>query len=63
MMLHNEIRGAWTLISYIEQDDDSGPITYPLGPDAQGLRGIVKTCGSITLGRSRLCLGVACRRR
>jgi hypothetical protein len=37
MMLHNEIRGAWTLISYIEQDDDSGPITYPLGPDAQGL--------------------------
>jgi len=35
--LHDDIRGAWELVSYTTQDDQGGPIGYPLGPDAEGL--------------------------
>jgi len=35
--LRDEIRGAWQLIAYVVQDDQDGPATHPLGPDAQGL--------------------------
>jgi hypothetical protein len=35
--LHDDIRGAWELVSYTTQDDRGGPVAYPLGPDAEGL--------------------------
>jgi hypothetical protein len=35
--LHNDVLGAWELVSYTEGDNHGGPITYPLGPDALGL--------------------------
>jgi hypothetical protein len=36
-MLRNEVLGTWELVYYTEQDDQGGPVTYPLGPDALGL--------------------------
>jgi hypothetical protein len=36
-MLHDAILGTWELVSYIAEDNDGGPVTYPLGPDALGL--------------------------
>jgi hypothetical protein len=36
MTLHDEIRGAWHLASYVVQED-GGPVSYPLGRDAVGL--------------------------
>ena len=36
-MLRNAVLGTWELVSYTAQDTHSGPITYPLGPDALGL--------------------------
>ena len=35
-MLRNAVLGTWELVSYTEEND-GGPITYPLGPDALGL--------------------------
>ena len=37
MTLHDQIRGAWQLVSYAVQDTQGGPVTHPLGPDAQVL--------------------------
>lgn len=37
MTLRDKIRGAWQLVSYVVQDDQDGPVTHPLGTDAQGL--------------------------
>jgi hypothetical protein len=37
MTLHDEIRGAWELVSYTTEDDQGGPVDYPLGADAVGL--------------------------
>ena len=36
-MLREKIVGAWRLVSYVEQDDRGGPVTFPLGRDAVGL--------------------------
>ncbi len=36
-MLREKILGTWRLVSYIEQDDHGGPVTFPLGRDAIGL--------------------------
>jgi Lipocalin-like domain len=36
-MLREKILGTWRLVSYVEQDDRGGPITFPLGRDAVGL--------------------------
>jgi hypothetical protein len=36
-MLHDAVLGTWELVSYTAQENHSGPITYPLGPDALGL--------------------------
>ncbi|HVR00317.1 MAG TPA: lipocalin-like domain-containing protein [Mycobacterium sp.] len=36
-MLREKILGAWRLVSYVEQDDRGGPVTFPLGRDAVGL--------------------------
>jgi hypothetical protein len=36
-MLHDAVLGTWELVSYTAQDNQSGPIAYPLGPDALGL--------------------------
>lgn len=36
-MLGNEIVGTWRLISYAAQDDQGGPVLYPLGAEAVGL--------------------------
>jgi hypothetical protein len=36
-MLREKILGTWRLVSYVEQDDDGGPVTFPLGRDAVGL--------------------------
>ena len=33
-MLHEAVLGTWELVSYTAQDNNGGPITYPLGPDA-----------------------------
>lgn len=37
MTLRRDIHGAWELVSYTTRDDQGGPVTYPLGPDAHGL--------------------------
>ncbi len=36
-MLREKIVGTWLLVSYIAQDDQGGPVTFPLGRDAVGL--------------------------
>jgi hypothetical protein len=36
-MLREKILGTWRLVSYVEQDDRGGPVTFPLGRDAVGL--------------------------
>jgi hypothetical protein len=36
-MLRDRIVGAWLLVSYVAQDDQGGPITFPLGREAVGL--------------------------
>jgi len=36
-MLRDAVLGAWELVSYTEEDNHGGPVTYPLGPDALGL--------------------------
>jgi hypothetical protein len=36
-MLRNDVLGTWELFSYTEGDNQGGPVTYPLGPDALGL--------------------------
>src|SRR5712671_1987362 len=36
-MLHDAVVGTWELVSYTEVDNDGGPSTHPLGPDALGL--------------------------
>lgn len=36
-MLRDEILGTWRLVSCVLQDDQGGPVSYPLGPDAAGL--------------------------
>ena len=36
-MLREKILGTWRLVSYVEQDDHGGPVTFPLGRDAVGL--------------------------
>ena len=36
-MLRDKVVGTWLLVSYIAQDDQGGPITFPLGRDAVGL--------------------------
>jgi Lipocalin-like domain len=35
-MLRDDVLGTWELVSYTEEND-GGPVTYPLGPDALGL--------------------------
>jgi Lipocalin-like domain len=37
MLQHNDIVGAWELMSYTERELPDGPMTYPHGPDAVGL--------------------------
>ena len=37
MTLQDDIRGTWELVSYTEQNDRGGPVSYPLGSDALGL--------------------------
>jgi Lipocalin-like domain len=37
MMLSDEIVGTWKLVTYTAQDDQGGPVIYPLGPAAVGL--------------------------
>ena len=37
MLQHNDIVGAWELVSYTERELPDGPLTYPHGPDAVGL--------------------------
>jgi hypothetical protein len=36
-MLREKILGTWRLVSYVEQDERGGPVTFPLGRDAAGL--------------------------
>lgn len=36
-MLRDKIVGTWLLVSYVAQDDQGGPVTFPLGRDAVGL--------------------------
>jgi len=36
-MLHDAVLGTWELVSYTAEENDGGPVTYPLGPDALGL--------------------------
>jgi Lipocalin-like domain len=36
-MLRDRIVGTWLLVSYVAQDDQGGPITFPLGRDSVGL--------------------------
>ena len=36
-MLHHAVLGTWELVSYTAEENDGGPVTYPLGPDALGL--------------------------
>jgi Lipocalin-like domain len=36
-MLRDEIVGTWCLVRYVAQVGRSGPVFYPLGPDAVGL--------------------------
>ena len=36
-MLREKVLGTWRLVSYMEQDDRGGPVTFPLGRDALGL--------------------------
>jgi len=36
-MLRDKILGTWRLVSYVAQDDQGGPVTFPLGRDAVGL--------------------------
>jgi hypothetical protein len=36
-MLRDKVVGTWLLVSNVEQDDQGGPVTFPLGRDAVGL--------------------------
>jgi hypothetical protein len=36
-MLREKILGTWRLVSYVEQDNHGGLVTFPLGRDAVGL--------------------------
>ena len=36
-MLRDAVLGTWELVAYIAQDNNLGPITYPLDDDALGL--------------------------
>ena len=36
-MLREKILGTWRLVSYVEQDERGGPVTFPLGRAAAGL--------------------------
>lgn len=37
LTLRDKLIGAWTLVSYVQQDDPAGPANHPFGTDARGL--------------------------